>query len=237
MADTALDIITDSLLDLGVLADGETPSASQAQGGLRKLNNMLDAWNIENLMVYGSIQNVFALTAGVGVYTLGSGGAFNVNWPVNITSAYMRNTALPVTQTLDLPLWMYTDSEWQDEPLKQQTDTLPRGIYIDKTYPLQTVYLTPIPTTSQYSLVLWNNGMITTLALNDVFMFPPGYKRAITANLCIELAPGYEAQVSQATASIANSSKYDIRAFNLQMNTLMLEGYGYFDIQSRRYIQ
>jgi len=58
MADTALTIITDSLLDIGVLADEEVPTASQAAGALRKLNNLIDSWNIESLIEFPAVDPV-----------------------------------------------------------------------------------------------------------------------------------------------------------------------------------
>lgn len=39
-----IDLISDALLELGVINESETPSAEQAQHALRKLNQMLEAW-------------------------------------------------------------------------------------------------------------------------------------------------------------------------------------------------
>jgi hypothetical protein len=49
---TALDLITDALIELGVVAVGETVSAEDSVLGLSALNSMLDGWNTQNLTIY-----------------------------------------------------------------------------------------------------------------------------------------------------------------------------------------
>ena len=240
MAYTALTIITDALLDLGVIAGEETPAASDASGGLRKLNNLLDAWNIDPTLAYGAYENVFNLTPNQGVYTLGAGGDFNIPRPNRFLSAYIRDTSLPVEQRYDQPIEIFNDQEYADLPYKAWTSTYPfLGIFIDSTFPLQNVYLNPVPNSSQYQLVLWTEGVLSNLTLDQVISLPPGYKRALTANLTIELAAQYGQPVAQTTAMIASSSKADIRALNQQFNTLslprQLTGGGWYMIESNRY--
>jgi hypothetical protein len=41
---TNIELITDALLDLGVINESETPTAEQGQHALRKLNQMLEKW-------------------------------------------------------------------------------------------------------------------------------------------------------------------------------------------------
>lgn len=44
-----LDVIGDSLRELGVIAETETPSADQGSHGLRKLNDLLEAWTEDGI--------------------------------------------------------------------------------------------------------------------------------------------------------------------------------------------
>lgn len=223
MADTALTLITDALLDLGVLADEESPTASQAAGGLRKLNNLIDAWNIEGLMVYGTTQSILPLTAGVGQYTLGSGGTMNIPRPNTIVAAYVEDTTLPLEQRYDFPLYMYTVEEYADVGVNAITSPLPLGIFIDDSFPLSNVYLWPVPSTTNYNLILWSNGILNNLSLYGVVGFANGYKRALTANLCEELAPSYGVQVPQSVAKIAAQSKADLKLNNFSLNELKVD--------------
>jgi len=51
---SAGDIINGSLRRLGVLAEGETPSAATSQDALTALNQMIDSWNTERLAVFST---------------------------------------------------------------------------------------------------------------------------------------------------------------------------------------
>lgn len=223
MTETALDLVTNALLDLGVLADEETPTASQAAGGLRKLNNLVEAWNIEHLMVYGASESIFPLVANDGIYTLGTGGNFNMARPTNITSAYVVDNSLPAAQRYSFPLYLYNQDEYADVRLKGLATSLPQGVYFDYGFPLINVYLYPIPSTAQYSLSIWTTGIISAFSLTTTVNLAPGYKRALESNLSVELAPSYEREPSKITLAISQSSKADLKTNNFTLNELQID--------------
>lgn len=222
MVETALDLITGALLDLGVLAEGETPTAAQAVSALRKLNNMVDAWNIESLMIFGTTENIFPLVSNDGIYTLGTGGNFNIPRPTKILNCYVQDASLPASQKYDFPLYIYNNKEYADVRLKGLTTNLPQGIYFDWDFPLINVFLYPVPSTAQYSLIIWTFGLINNFSLTTQVSLPPGYKRALESNLTIELAPSYEREPSQVTVSIAQSSKADLKTNNFELSALQI---------------
>ncbi len=49
---TAGDQINRALRLLGILAEGETPSASMSQDALMAMNQMIESWSIERLSVF-----------------------------------------------------------------------------------------------------------------------------------------------------------------------------------------
>ncbi len=51
---TANEQINGALRLLGVLAEGETPSAETSQDALAALNQMIDSWNTERLSVFST---------------------------------------------------------------------------------------------------------------------------------------------------------------------------------------
>lgn len=227
MADTALTIITDALLDIGVLADEEVPTASQAQSALRKLNNMIDAWNIENLAIYGSTQHVIPMTPGKGVYTIGEGGDLNIPRPNNITSASARDLTLPANTQVDYPLYIMSDMEYQNIVQKGLQSPWPNmAIWFNKKYPLIDAYVYPVPTNGNFGVVVWDSGILSNFTLHQEINLAPGYKRSITANLCLEVAPSYGVEVPADIKAIAVQSKADIKTKNLQLNELTSFGRG-----------
>lgn len=240
MADTALTIITDALVDIGVLADEETPTAQQAAGGLRKLNNMIESWNLDNLLRFGSSSYTIPTVANQGVYTIGPSGDLDIDFPIAFQSAYVRDTTVSAEQVMDYPLYMYNDQEWQSVAFKGMTAAWPNwGVWIDYSYPLMQLHLNPIPTGSQYEIVLWSSGLVGNLTLYQSIILPPGYKRALTANLAIELSGSYGVEVPQTIAMIAHSSLTLIRTQNLQVNELgtrpELQTYRWWDIRTGQY--
>lgn len=223
MAETTYDLLVEALTDLGVLADGEQPSASQAQGALSKLNSMLDAWRLEKLLVYGSTGNVFPLVPGQATYTVGTGGNFNIPRPANISAVYLRNNNVPVADQMDIPVWTLTNEQWEAYSPKTMTGSLPVVAWVNDTYPLSSITLSPIPSDSTYNLVVWTDGLLGGLLLNQSLLFPPGYREAIVANLVMRLAPGYKMQPSDITGQLAVNGKDLIRATNLQVNILHID--------------
>jgi hypothetical protein len=232
MVDTVLDLITEALLDLGVLAEGEPPSSPQANGALSKLNSMLDSWNTQKLTVYGSTPTVVPIVAGQLSYTMGPSGNINTDRPITIQAAYLRNPNTGPQQTMDIPLQILTDEEYQNYPYKLSTTNIPFAVWINYTAPIATVTLVPGGTDTNYSLVLWQQGRFASLTLNQQFLLPPGYREPIVANLVLRLSPGYSIPPSGITSQIAIAGKRNLQTVNLQVNALNVDPLltrGYFD--------
>ena len=68
---TAGEQINRALRLLGILAEGETPTAAMSQDALVALNQMIDSWNTERLSVFSTQDQVFSWPAGVKTATLG----------------------------------------------------------------------------------------------------------------------------------------------------------------------
>jgi len=62
---TAGEQINRALRLLGVLAEGETTSASVSQDSLMALNQMIDSWNTERLSVFSTQDQMFTWPAGL----------------------------------------------------------------------------------------------------------------------------------------------------------------------------
>lgn len=232
MAYTTLNLITDVLLDMGVIADQETPTSAQSVGALGKLNDLIESWNLDPQKLYGSTQYILPFVANQATYTIGIGGDLNVARPDDISSAFVRSTSQVASQQQDIPLKMLTDQEWQDITVKGMTGTFPFAVWFNMTYPLITAYVTPIPTGSNYSLVFWDGNANATLALNTVLSLAPGYKRALKYGLFIELAPSYQIEVPSAITTLAATSKMTIDRHNLQINELETDGILRYNILS-----
>lgn len=232
MAYTTLNLITDVLLDMGVIADQQTPTAAQSVGALTKLNDLIESWNLDPQKLYGATQNLLPFVANQASYTIGLGGNLNITRPDMIAQAFVRNTSAVPSQQQDIPITVLTKEQWEDIPMKSMTGTYPYAVWFNMTNPLITAYVTPIPTGSNYSLMFFDQNAISELALNTVLALPPGYKRALKYGLFIELAPSYQIEVPNTITTLAATSKMSVDRSNVEINELETSGTGRYDILS-----
>lgn len=66
-----IDIISRALKDIGALEAGEVPTPEAAQDGLEMLNDLIDQWSNEGMMVYNVTEIVFPVISGQTQYTIG----------------------------------------------------------------------------------------------------------------------------------------------------------------------
>ena len=80
-----IDIISRAMKDIGALAAGETPAPAEAQDAFDMLNDMIDQWSNEQMMVYYKTEIIFTLTAGQTQYTVGPTGQVNSTFTGSIS--------------------------------------------------------------------------------------------------------------------------------------------------------
>jgi hypothetical protein len=100
-----IDIISGALKDIGALAGGETPTADAVQDAFAMLNDMIDQWSNESMMVSYKTEIIFPITPGQIQYTIGPGGTIGANFTGSITGNVLTVTgitqgALALGQTL-----------------------------------------------------------------------------------------------------------------------------------------
>ena len=82
------DIITRALKDIGALEAGESPTADAAQDAFDMLNDILDQWSNEDMMVSYKTEIIFPIVNGQTQYTIGQGGEIGSNF----TGTFSGNT-------------------------------------------------------------------------------------------------------------------------------------------------
>jgi len=69
-----IDIISRALKDIGALEAGETPTPEAAQDAFDMLNDLVDQWSNEEMMVFYKTEIIFPIVSGQTQYTIGPGG-------------------------------------------------------------------------------------------------------------------------------------------------------------------
>jgi len=211
MTTTAGDQINGALRLLGVLAEGETPSAQTSQDALTALNQMIDSWNTERLAVFSTQDQVFSWLPGAISRTLGPTGDFVGNRPILLDdSTYFRDPA----NGISFGIKIINQQQYDGIAVKTVTSTYPQVIWINMTYPNIEMYLYPVPT----KVLEWHFISVEELTqpalLSTPLAFPPGYLRAFRYNLACELAPEFGVEPSPTVSRIAMTSKRNLKRIN-----------------------
>lgn len=211
MATTAGDQINRALRLLGVLAEGETPSAAVSQDALVALNQMIDSWNTERLSVFSTQDQTFLWPTSTISRTLGPTGDFVGNRPILIDDAtYFRDPSTNVSFGIKI----INQQQYDGIAVKTVTSTYPQVLWINMTYPNIEMYIYPVPT----RLLEWHFISVQELTqpatLATEFALPPGYLRAFVYNLAMEMAPEFGVEPSPQVQRIAMTSKRNIKRIN-----------------------
>ena len=179
---TAGRLIYDAYRALGVLRPGQLTSPEGMDDALGVLNDLVDSWNTESLMIPSLRRDVYELTAGVPSYTLGPGGTLGGERPQRVSSAALVSCGCGCGCASGGCTELRLQSSWQD-----CSSTC--GIYIDTSYPNVNIRIQPPPTDGQaLALQSWNT-LATFADLNTPYGFPPGYALALRWGLAQQLAP------------------------------------------------
>jgi hypothetical protein len=211
MATTAADQINGALRLIGMLAEGETPSAATSQDALTALNQLIDSWNTERLSVFSTQDQMFNWPPNVLSRTLGPTGDFVGNRPVLLEdSSYFRDPSSGIS----FGIKFINQQQYNGIAVKTVTSTYPQVIWVNMTYPDVEMYIYPKPT----KVLEWHFVSVeeltkpATLATN--LAFPPGYLRAFKYNLACEIAAEFGVEPSPTVQRIAMTSKRNLKRIN-----------------------
>jgi hypothetical protein len=208
---TAGDQINRALRLLGVLAEGETTSASVSQDSLMAMNQMIDSWNTERLSVFCTQDQVFTWPAGEYIRTLGPSGNFIGLRPVLLDEAtYFRDPGTNVS----FGIKFINQQQYNGIAVKTVTSTYPQVIFVNMGFPNVTMSIYPRPTRDlEWHFVSVQELSNPATLATDLF-FPPGYLRAFTYNLAMEIAPEFGVEPSPQVQRIAMTSKRNLKRIN-----------------------
>lgn len=208
---SAGDQINGALRLLGILAEGETPSAATSQDALTALNQMIDSWNTERLMIYNTIDQVFLWQPNLITQTLGPTGDFVGLRPVLLDdSTYFKDPS----NGISFGIKFINQQQYDGIAVKTVTSTYPQVMWINMEHPNISMAIYPKPT----KVLEWHFISVEELAqpatLATELYFPPGYLRAFKYNLACEIAPEFGVEPSAQVSRIAMASKRNLKRIN-----------------------
>ncbi len=207
---TVGDQINRALRLLGVLAEGETPSAETSQDALMAFQQMVDSWNTERLSVFCTQDQVFTWPAGLLSRTLGPTGDFIGHRPVLFDDA----TYFKAPNGVSYGIKFINQQQYNGIAVKTVTSTYPQVIFANMTFPNVEMFIYPRPTQDLEWHFVSVQELDNPAGLATVLYFPPGYLRAFTYNLAMEIAPEFGLEPSPQVQRIAMTSKRNLKRIN-----------------------
>jgi hypothetical protein len=207
---TAGDQINRALRLLGILAEGETPSAAMSQDALMAMQQMIESWNTERLSVFCTQEQVFTWPSGLISRTLGPTGNFVGLRPILLEdSTYFR-----APNNVSYGIKFINQQQYNGIAVKTVTSTYPQVIFVNMTFPDVEMFIYPRPTQDlEWHFVSVQELSNPATLATDLF-FPPGYLRAFAYNLAMEIAPEFGVEPSPQVQRIAMTSKRNLKRIN-----------------------
>lgn len=220
---TVNELIRKSLLLIGAVSTGENLSADEAADGLSSLNDMLDSWSTDGLLIPANTIEEFTLTPGQASYTIGVSGNFNTANPQVIDEARLKDVS---GTAFELPMQIYNITEYADIVQKTISTAQPEALYFQRGTPLSTIYLYPVPSAAN-KLVLYSKKALSNFtAVTNSISLPPGYQRALRYNLALELAVEYGKQPSEYVFQTAQELKAQLIRLNTDVPLMKSDALG-----------
>lgn len=241
MTVTAGELVQDALEKLRVYAPGEEATPPDMMRGLRTLNQMMDSWSNESLFCYSILEQFGPLIVGKNSYLIGLGsGDLDVgfilggspigktpDWvmqrPIRIIgtpgSAYVRDGTGNKYQVDVVPL-----DSWNLINTSQANSDIPDTLYYEPTYPYGTIRVYPTPNTA-WTLAWTSYLQLSSFANTSVALtLPPGYERAITFNLAVELKSYFDgANLDPTVIKGAMEAKAAVKRSNIRPVTAVMD--------------
>jgi hypothetical protein len=211
MTMTAREMIGSAHRLLNLANAGNALPEAVYQENLLSLNRMIDSWNTERLSVFSTQDQIFTWPAGEITRTLGPSGNFAGNRPILVDDAtYYRDPGTNVSFGIKL----INQQQYDGIAVKTVTSTYPQVMFVNMTYPDVTMTVYPKPTRDVEWHFISVNELNNPATLNTNLFFPPGYLRAFTYNLAMELSPEFGVEPLPQVQRIAMASKRNLKRIN-----------------------
>lgn len=214
---SAYELIRGGLRLLGAIAVGETPTAEEANDALDRLNDILENWSTQPQAVYASQNDSVTALAGVASYTVGSGGTWNIQRPVNVVGAYCTYGGV------DFPIEIVGKEQYDLIALKTQTQPLIQRLLFIADHPLARITVWPVPS-ADIPVYLNTDRVLTAISgLSSTVTLPPGYVLALKYALALAIAPEYGIQPSPQIQADAVRFLADIKRANRKPRVMQFD--------------
>lgn len=184
---TANQILTDALIEAGVISPDQSIPGDQIDADLRRLNRMLDFWATRRLTIPVRTEDTKTLVVGQGSYTIGQSGTPDISAvrPIEIEYAFLRDGGNDYPVACNV-----TEAEYISLVTKSQ-QAMPTKLYYRPSVPNGTIIFDFLADKA-YDAHFFSVKTLTSFAdLYTTYSFQPGYEAALVSNLALALFGDY----------------------------------------------
>lgn len=178
---TRNDIITSAMRKLGVLAEGQTPSAQNYADGMMALNTAISQLRAVGMPLWARSEYTFTPTTGT--YTIGTGMTLNTPFPVKLLQAFRTET------NAKIPLELMAREDFNILPTTSTGSPIKVNYQPNINY--GTLSFWPAPTSSNTATItlVYQRPYQYFTTSTETMDFPEEWYNALIYTLAVLLAP------------------------------------------------
>lgn len=190
---TARELIRKAFRVSGILGTGESPSDEEAEDALFTLNEIVDSWNLENMM--------FSCTKETEINCDGSLSYETIKFNNGIDNVFYETADRNVRQ-----LSQSTREEFELSKINYASNGDPSCFYYNGTFPYSLITVYPTPSFGKLKII--SSGQFELFdTLDSMVYLGSGYTRALQYNLAVMLAAEYGRDIPDTILTKAVSDK------------------------------
>jgi hypothetical protein len=214
---TGLQVVTDALKLIGVVAGHEVPTSAEQQDSLARLQELIDSWGTHAQTLLAFRRWTLPLVPGRQTYSIGLGAplpGLAVPRPMAVEAATTLIALGP--PAVEARLEVYFDQAYVSEMIKDLRGPV-QAVYYLPTVPFGTLWVWPVPLAVDTLVLYWHEPLQQFPDLTTPVDLAPGYAKALRTNLALELAPEFGRAVDPAVMKMASDSLADLKRQNFAL--------------------
>lgn len=205
-------IIQDALTEIGAYSQGESIQAKDAQLGLLRFQNQIDAWAADELTLFITPRVTFTLTSGTSSLTIGDGGDIDVVRPTFIQGInYIVPGSDPPVET---PMGEMDYDGYMALSIKTLSSSLPTQFYFSNGSPLADLIFWPVVNQDVDCALYYPHGVGVPATLGADVRGPAGYQEAFMYQLALRLCNPFGRPVPRLLKEMADEAYARIKRPN-----------------------
>jgi hypothetical protein len=188
VSNTVLGIITDAMMDAGLLQEGADPNSEQLSNYMRRLCDIINLWQTQGIKLFLQADLSITLVTAQYLYEVGPGGDLDMTKPLRVLNAYVLNSS-----SVKRNLVIISRDDYTRLSQVSGNDGTISQCFIDKQKATINVYVWPPPDSTDAANtlhVIAQNQVTDPINLEEDMAFPQEWRIALRWALADDICTG-----------------------------------------------